>query len=871
MNLRLFTFLFLFILGMRPLIGQEKYKDPNLSFELRAADLVQRMTLEQKISQLDYRAPEIQTLGIPAHNYWNECLHGVARAGIATVFPQAIGMAAMWDRDMMLKIGTAISDEARAKNAYAISQGSRGMHRGLTFWTPNINIFRDPRWGRGMETYGEDPYLTGELAVPLIKGMQGDNPKYLKIVATAKHFIVHSGPEPTRLSFNSEPSYRDFAMTYSPHFKKAVQEGGVWSVMCAYNRYYDEPCCGNKKLENMLRNDWGFKGYIVSDCGAIRAFYAKGQHEVIKTGAEAAAMALTAGTDLNCGDTYIKFLKGAVDKGYLNEKDIDVSVQRLMEARLRLGLFAPKGDVKYENIPFSVVDSKENKQLALDAARKSIVLLKNNGILPLSKKIKSIAIIGPNANNIESLLANYNGFPSNPITPLKGILEKVPNAKVEYAIGTHLVPELPLLEAVPASIFFTDKNLKQKGIKASYFQNTTFSGTPFTEKIDSNIDFSWGNNPPVKGMNYLHYSVAWEGYIVPTETGEYAFGGEGYPKIKIILDGEELFNFSSEWEPQLLSKTVKFKAGKPRKIRVEMIQNDTENPIARLLWEKQDVDFQQKAINIAKNADVVIMYMGLSPRLEGESMKIKLEGFNGGDRTTLDLPKNQEDLIKAVHATGKPVVLVLLNGSAVSINWEQENLPAIVEAWYPGQAGGQAIVDVLFGDYNPSGRLPLTFYKNLNEISGIENYNMEGKTYRYFKGTPLYEFGYGLSYTTFEYSDIKLQPTANVKDVIKAQATVRNTGKVAGDEIVQLYSSRQKAPYPDAIRTLQGFARISLQPGESEIVTFEIKPEQLSIVDENNQMINPLGVLDISIGGKQPGSTSVKEGNVVKGTIILND
>jgi beta-glucosidase len=721
-----------------------------------------------------------------------------------------------------------------------------------------------------METYGEDPYLTGELAVPMIKGMQGDDPKYLKIVATAKHFIVHSGPEPTRLSFNSKPSYRDFAMTYAPHFKKAVQEGGVWSVMCAYNRYNDEPCCGNKYLDNLLRNDWGFKGYVVSDCGALKTFYQKGHHEVVETGAQAAAMGLTAGTDLNCGDTYKNFLKESVEKGYLIEKEIDVSVERLMEARLRLGLFAPKGDVKYENIPFSVVDSKQNQQLALEAAQKSIVLLKNNGILPLSKKTKRIAIIGPNANNIESLLANYNGFPSNPITPLKGILAKVPNAKVEYAIGTHLVPQLPLLEAVPANIFYTDKSLKTKGIAAKYFNNSSFSGNPYAERIDPNIDFEWSNNAPVKGMNYLKYSVVWEGYIVPKETGEYAFGGEGYPKIKIMLDEVELFNFSNDWEPQLLSKTVKFKAGEPRKIRVEMIQNDTENPIARLLWERQDLDFQQNALNIAKKADVVIMCMGLSPRLEGETLKIKLEGFNGGDRTTLDLPKNQQELIKAVQALGKPVVLVLLNGSAVSVNWEQENLPAIVEAWYPGQAGGQAIADVLFGDVNPSGRLPLTFYKNVNEISGIENYNMEGKTYRYFAGKPLYEFGFGLSYSTFEYSDLKLQPTANVKDVIKVQATVKNTGKVTGDEIVQLYSSRLKAPYPDAIRTLQGFTRVTLKAGESKVVSFEIKPEQLSLVDDNDQMVNPAGELVISIGGKQPDVDAIKEKKTVESSIKLN-
>lgn len=848
----------------------QSYLNTSLPFEQRAADLVKHMTTEQKINQLHYEAPAIPELGIPAHNYWNECLHGVARAGIATVFPQAIGMSASWDKNLMFRIGTAISDEARAKHSYAIKNGSRGMYRGLTFWTPNINLFRDPRWGRGMETYGEDPYLTGELAFPFIKGMQGDDPTYLKIVATAKHFIVHSGPEPTRLSFNVKPNYRDFIMSYAPHFKKAVQEAGVWSVMCAYNRFHDEPCCGNKYLDNLLRNEWGFKGYVVSDCGALHTFYGKGQHEIVETGAQAAALGLEAGTDLNCGDTYKKFLREALDKKYISENEIDRSVVRLMEARLRLGLLAPKGAVKYENIPFSVVDSKPHQQLALESARKSMVLLKNDGILPLSKKTKRIAIIGPNANNVESLLGNYNGFPSNPITPLKGILEKLPNAKIDYAVGTHLVPELPLLEAIPARVFYTDKSLKTKGITARYYNNSKMEGKPFVEKIDKQIDFSWGNKAPVAGMNYLEYSVVWEGYIVPTESGEYAFGGEGYPKIKIVLDDKELFNFSSEWEPQLLSKKVTFKAGEARKIRVEMRQSDTENPIARLLWERQNVDFAGKAIEIAQKADVVIMCMGLSPRLEGETLPVKLKGFNGGDRTTLDLPENQQELIKKVVATGKPVILVLLNGSAVSVNWENEHVPAIVEAWYPGQAGGTAIADVLFGDYNPSGRLPLTFYKDVNELSPIENYNMEGKTYRYFRGKPLYPFGYGLSYTQFEYSGMQLKNTANVKDTLYMECTVKNMGKQAGEEVVQLYSSRIKSPYPDALLTLQGFERVQLNAGESKQVKFMVVPEQLKVVDDNNQLQFPEGEIMFSIGGGQPGFATATSGKSVSAKIQLS-
>lgn len=848
---------------------QEKalYMDSSKSFEERADDLLSRMTLQEKVDFMRFDSPAIDRLGIPAYNWWNECLHGVARAGLATVFPQAIGMSAMWDSQEMFDIANAISDEARAKYHKFVSEGKRGIYQGLTYWTPNINIFRDPRWGRGMETYGEDPYLAGELAVPFIKGLQGDDKKYLKLVATAKHFAVHSGPESTRHSFDVMPSARDMAETYTPHFKKTVEEAGVYSVMCAYQRLNGAPCCGSKFLESLLRDKWGFKGYIVSDCWAIRDFWEKDAHNVVNTVQEAAAMAVKAGTDLNCGESYPHLVE-AVKMGLISENELNVSVKRLIIARMKLGQFDDDKKVKYSKIPYSVLDSKEHQALALDAARKSMVLLKNeNNILPLSKNLKKVAVIGPNADDLEVLLGNYNGYPSQPKTPLKGIREKLPQAEVVFAQGCELAAGLPYFEAIPQSVLYTDKSMTTKGLKAEYFDNISWMGKPAHTRTDANVDFIWWTKAPFKNMKYDAFSVRWTGYLVPETTGDYALGAEGFSGFNLYLDDKLVKDYEDEHHPRKEYEMVKLVAGKKYKIKLEYFQNKTEYSLMRLLWSTPKTNLKQQAIDVAKNSDVVILCMGLSPLLEGEEMKVKVEGFAGGDRVDIKLPETQTQLIQEIHKLGKPTILVLLNGSALAFNWENQNIPAILEAWYPGQAGGTAIADILFGDYNPAGRLPVTFYKSIEQIPEFDNYDMRGKTYRYFNGEPLYEFGYGLSYTTFEYEMLSVTEKVKPGKDISVKVKVKNTGKAAGDEVVQLYVSLPESKLTVPVRSLQGFKRIHLKAGETKEVSFKLKPDQFSATDDLGISKVLPGKVLISVGGKQPDAESLKTKKVVSGVV----
>lgn len=849
--------------GSRSEVEKLPHFDTSLTFEARADSLVSRMTLEEKIAQMGYEAPAIERLGVPAYNWWNECLHGVGRAGLATVFPQAIGMAAMWNTPEMERIATTVSDEARAKHHAYARQGKRNIYQGLTYWTPNINIFRDPRWGRGMETYGEDPYLTGELGVAYIKGLQGDDPKYLKLVATPKHFVVHSGPESTRHSADVTPSTRDLLETYTPHFKKAVQEGGAWSVMCAYQRYDGLPCCGNPYLSSLLRDQWGFDGYIVSDCGAIRDFYAKGHHEVVPTKEAAAAMAVQAGTDLNCGDTYPALL-AAVEQGLISEQEIDVSVRRLMLARLKLGMFDPDAQVPYARIPIETVDSPENRQLALDAARQSMVLLKNDGLLPLSKDIKKVAVIGPNADDLEVLLGNYNGYPSDPKTPLAGIREKLPQAEVKYAQGCPLAPLMPHLEAVPGEYLYTDATRSTPGLSASYFKNGKWEGSPAHQRTEANIDNIWWTAPPFPDMRYEDFSARWEGVLVPPVTGEYALGAEGYYGFRLYLNDSLLIRFNSEHHPRKEYERLTLEAGKPYKIKVEYCQKDTEYPIMRLLWDMPETGLQEEAVALARESDVAILCMGLSPLLEGEEMKVKVEGFAAGDRVDIKLPAVQTELIRAIYETGKPVVLVLLNGSAVAFNWEAAHLPAILEAWYPGQAGGTAIADVLFGDYNPAGRLPVTFYKSIDQIPAFENYDMQGKTYRYFKGDPLYPFGYGLSYTTFTYKVRSVPAAIKAGETLRVTVDVTNTGDRDGDEVIQLYTSLPGSKYRVPLRSLQGFRREHIKAGETRSVEFNLTPQQMAAYDNDNVAVVEAGDLVVSVGGGQPSPQALAAGSAVE-------
>ena len=845
------------------------YEKPN--FEEQARNLVAQMTLEEKVSQMSYESPAIPHLNIPEYNWWNECLHGVGRAGKATVYPQAIGLAATFDKDNMSKISTIISDEARAKHHDFASRGKRGIYQGLTYWTPNINIFRDPRWGRGMETYGEDPYLAGELAVRFIKGLQGDDPNYLKLVATAKHFAVHSGPEVDRHRFNAVPSPQDFLNTYSPHFEKVVKEAKVYSIMCAYNSYNGKPCCGNQELSSLLRNDWGFEGYIVSDCWAIRDFYDENAHKISADAKEASAVAVKAGTDLNCGSSYPALVK-AVEEGLISEKELDVSLERLMVARLKLGLLAPEGAVKYADIPYKVVDSKEHRLSALETARKSMVLLKNeDAILPLDKnKIKKIAVIGSNADDLEVLLGNYNGYPTNPITPLEGIKQKLPNAEVSYAVGCKLAEGLPVFEAMPKSVLFTDSSLKTTGLKGEYYDNISFEGTPVHTRVDETVDFTWRTTPPFKDMNPDTYAVKWSGVLSVNKTGNYALGGEAFSSMKLFLDDELLLERNDVHHPKKIYEYVKLQAGKKYDIRFECVQNNTDHSIMRLLWEAPNENLEADALAIAKDADAVVLCMGISPLLEGEEMKVKVDGFSGGDRVHTKLPKTQSDLIKKIKALGKPTILVLLNGSALSVNWENDNIPAIIEAWYPGQAGGTAIADVIFGDYNPSGRLPVTFYKDISDIPAFSDYDMKGKTYRYFKGEPLYEFGYGLSYTKFKYGNIKIPNNLDTGKDLTVKVDVENIGDLKGDEVVQVYVNNTNADAFNPHKTLASFERVTFAPGEKKTLTFTIDKEQLSSVTKEGEKVMLPGEYEISVGGAQPSASRIKEGSVAVKKINLS-
>jgi beta-glucosidase len=685
------------------------YKDPAAPISARVDDLISRMSLEDKIGQMMNAAPGIPRLDIPQYDWWNECLHGVGRAGIATVFPQAIGLAATWDRPLMHRVAVAISDEARAKHHEALRQGMRAIYTGLTFWSPNINQFRDPRWGRGQETYGEDPYLTARMGVEFIKGLQGDDPKYLKLVATPKHYAVHSGPEADRHHFDARVDERDLRETYLPAFKACITEARAISIMGAYNRTNGEACNASPALlQKILRDEWGFDGYVVSDCGAITDIYK--DHHIVNTPEEAAAISVQAGCDLECGATY-RALGNAVKQGLIDEATLDQSLRRLFTARMRLGMFDPPECVPYASIPIEINDCEAHRQLALQAARESIVLLKNaNAFLPLDKeKLRHIAVIGPNGDDHNVLLGNYNGTPSQSYTPLDGVKAAVPAAEVRH----------------------------------------------------------------VKGCS---------------------------------IAGRSMHGFA-------------------------------------------------EAVEAARQADVAIVCLGLSQQMEGEEGQeegVDAGAHSFGDRVSLDLPGMQEELLKAVHATGTPVVLVLLNGSAIAINWADAHIPAILEAWYPGQAGGTAIAEVLFGTYNPAGRLPVTFYKSTEQLPPFDDYGMAGRTYRYFVGEPLYAFGHGLSYTTFKYTNLKM--SANVikaGEALVLSVDVTNTGRRAGDEVAQLYLTDAEGSTSRPIHSLQGYERLALLPGECKTVTFTLSAEQMSMVNAQGEWVVEPGQFRVAIGGNQ--------------------
>lgn len=867
--MRILTLLLLFVFVGNALsdcvVNQQpppRYKDPALPIEQRVNDLVSRMTLEEKVSQMMNGAAIIDRLGIPEYEWWNEGLHGVARAGYATVFPQAIGLAATWNTDLMFQVADVISTEARAKHHEFDRKGDHGRYKGLTFWSPNINIFRDPRWGRGQETYGEDPHLTARLGVAFVKGLQGNDPKYFKVIATPKHYVVHSGPEPERHNFDAISSERDLEETYLPAFRATIVEGGAYSVMCAYNRTNGEPCCTSKPLNDILRNRWRFNGYIVSDCGAIDDIYLR--HKYVKTEAGASAMAVKAGTDLTCGREY-KSLIQAVKDGLITEAEIDIAVKRLMTARFKLGMFDPPEMVSYARIPYSENDSPAHRALALRASRESIVLLKNqNGTLPLRKDLKTIAVIGPLADNLGVLLGNYNGQPTKYVTPLTGIQTKVSaSTRVLYSPGLY-APGV-VVEPIPSSGLSSNG----PGLRAEYFNNRELKGEPTLVRTDAKVDFEWGAMSPAQGVNEDNFSVRWTGKLQAPESGKYTIGIAGNGGMRLAVDGQTIIEELNNRRTRSINKEITLEAGRSYDIRLEYFENGNQYAAARLNWSPPSGDrrWKEDALEKGRQADAIVMVMGITPSVEGEEMEVKVEGFRGGDRTEISLPKPQEELIKEVQALGKPVVLVLLGGSALAVNWPNENVPAIIDAWYPGQDGGAAIADVIFGDYNPAGRLPVTFYKSVADLPPFTEYSMQGRTYRYFKGEPLYPFGYGLSYTKFNYSNLRLSAkSVKAGAPIKITVDVRNVGSRDGDEVVQLYVTDAAASVPVPIRALVGFERVSLRPGETRGVTFTITPRQMSLIDANGKRVIEPGEFVINVGGGQPG---VKDAATVMGRFMV--
>jgi beta-glucosidase len=826
------------------------YQDLDRPFADRAADLVSRMTLEEKVAQLQNDAPAIPRLGVPAYEWWNEALHGVARAGAATVFPQAIGLAATFDVPLMTQVATAISDEGRAKYQDFSRREQRKRYQGLTFWSPNVNIFRDPRWGRGQETYGEDPHLTARMGVAFVKALQGDDPKYRKVDATAKHYAVHSGPEADRHYFDVRPSERDLWETYLPAFQALVQEGKVASVMGAYNRVNGESASGSHRLlTQILRKQWGFDGYVVSDCDSIDDIWRF--HKIVATPEEASVIGIRTGLEINCGKTYAS-LVSAVKQGLITEAEIDEAARRAFLTRFQLGMFDPDSRVKWARIPYSVNQSPAHDALARRAAQESIVLLKNDGALPLDKsKLKSIAVIGPTADEIMSLLGNYYGTPAQPVTILQGIRDAVgPNTRVLYSRGADLVEGREEPRAAPLidpQFLRPSADSKEQGLKAEYFANKELSGAPLLTRIDARVAFRWDRQSPTdtlvaqgqlakeKGLPTDEFSVRWTGQLLPPASGKYEIVVGANDGFRLVIDGKTI---SEDWQlnPRVSSKTatVELTAGEPVDIKLEYFE-DIRDAEVRLAWRLPGAKPPfEEALDAAKAADVVIYVGGLTGDVEGEEMKVNYPGFAGGDRTDLRLPRSQQKLLEALQATGKPVVLVLTTGSAIAVDWAKAKLPAILVAWYPGQRGGTAVADVLFGAANPSGRLPVTFYKADEKLPDFSDYSMKNRTYRYFEGTPLYPFGHGLSYTKFDYSGLKLdRSTVGADGTATATVTVKNTGKRPGAEVAQLYLRPLDPKRARALHELRGIERIDLAPGESKRVSFQVKPDRdLTIYDD---------------------------------------
>jgi beta-glucosidase len=818
------------------------------------------MTLEEKASQLVNQARAIPRLQVPAYDWWSEALHGVANAGTATVFPEPIGLAATFDAPLIHDMAVVIGTEARAKHNQAVRAGRRDIMEGLDFWSPNINIFRDPRWGRGQETYGEDPFLTGRMGVAFVTGLQGDDPKYYRVISTPKHFAVHSGPEPSRHSIDIQISKHDMEDTYLPAFRVTVTEGKAGSVMCAYNRVNGQPACASTfLLQDQLRGAWKFNGYVVSDCDAVADIF--NGHHFTKSMAEAAATSLKTGMDNECADfftktgdnsDYVKFLD-AVKQGLLTEADMNVALKRLFTARFRLGLFDPPDKVPYAQTPDSEIDSEAHRELALKMARESIVLLKNDGVLPFGSKIAKIAVVGPLAQSVEVLHGNYSGTASRAVSALEGIQKQFGAAQVSFAPGMNFLRQQSV---IPEAVLSTSDG--QAGVKGEYFAGEDFSGTPQSVRVDKYVDLqlfhpdSSALGPP-DGMK--DFSARWTGFLTPATSGTYQIGLQG-SRNRLWFDGKLIVDDPELHDARPSMTTVPLEKGHRYAVKIEYLRGGfgtkfswlpvIENPIA-------------EATSIAKTADAVVAVVGITSKLEGEEMKVDVPGFKGGDRTSLDLPREEEDLLEALQTTGKPVVVVLMNGSALSVNWAAQHANAILDAWYSGEEGGTAIAQTLSGANNPAGRLPVTFYKGVEQLPPFEDYAMKNRTYRYFDGQPLYPFGYGLSYSRFAYSSLKLSARElNAGDPLSVEVDIRNTSDRAGDEVAELYLHFPKSASAP-IRALRGFTRVHLGAREKKHVAFTLQARDLSEVNEAGDRIVATGTYSVSVGGGQPGTGAPSE------------
>ena len=826
------------------------YQNPNLSAAQRADDLLTRLTLEEKVSLMMDTSPAIERLGIPQFQWWNEALHGIGRNGFATVFPITMGMAASWDDALLHKVFTAVSDEARVKAQQAKCAGDIKRYQSLSFWTPNINIFRDPRWGRGQETYGEDPYLTAKMGLAVVRGLQGmtydgqwlsspnipgnqNTPKYKKLLACAKHFAVHSGPEWNRHEFNVENlPERDLWETYLPAFKALVQEGKVAEIMCAYQRIDGQPCCAQTRYEQqILRDEWGFDGLITSDCGAIRDFLPR-WHNTAKDGAQASAQAVLAGTDVECGSEY-KHLPEAVRRGDIKEADLDKSLRRLLIARFELGDLDPDDLNPWTKIPENVVACDAHKQLALDMARKSIVLLKNNGILPLSSDASEpqhkIVVMGANA--IDSIMqwGNYSGFATRTITALEGIQQIAPQAR--YISGCGLTRN----EVFESRFAELKTPLGIQGMQATYYNNIEMNGTPAaTINLTSPIMLSNGGNTVfAPGVNLENFSARYDATFIPTKDETVIFNINADDKVRLIVNGDTLVNI---WQVrnriQGSQKEMDVKAGEHYRIQIDYVQVSDFAFLGFDIQHKVAPTHQELLAQIG-DAETVIFVGGISPKLEGEEMRVNEEGFKGGDRTSIELPKAQRETLAMLHKAGKKVIFVNCSGSAMALVPEKESCDAILQAWYGGELGGQALAEVLFGQYNPSGKLPITFYKSTDELPDFLDYTMKNRTYRYYTGEALFPFGYGLSYTTFEIGKPVYQNN-------KVQVSVKNSGNKAGLETVQVYLRNLNDPN-GPLKSLRAYQQVQLNPGESQTLSIDLPRQSFEGWDEQTNTMRVVG------------------------------